>query len=119
MFRVSSEGAWANWIEFCLRGAKQQAQEAVRVCEALKALKEEMHKNDSCGSGRIHSIIDELFSSPFVTISHLARTKKVSYATAKSDVDFLVKNKILKQLTGLPHKTYVAHQIVNIAYENV
>ncbi|MCE0523518.1 MAG: hypothetical protein LV480_11480 [Methylacidiphilales bacterium] len=118
-FPTSSEGNWGAWIEFCLRGAKEQAQEAVRVCEALKNLRDEMHTKESCGSGRLHAIIDELFGNPYVTISNLARHKKVSYPTAKADVDFLVKNGILMQLEGIPVKTYVAKKIFEIAYGDV
>jgi Fic family protein len=119
LFKVSSEGNWGAWIEFCLRGAKEQAQEAVRVCEALKKLRDEMHTKESCGSGRLHAIIDELFANPYVTISNLARHKNVSYPTAKADVDFLVKNGILMQLEGIPVKTYVAKKIFEIAYGDV
>jgi Fic family protein len=119
MFKVSSEGDWSTWIEFCLRGAKEQAQEAVRVCEALKALRDNMHEKETCGSGRLHAIINELFVNPYITISDLARRNKVSYPTAKADVDFLVKNGVLSPLENLPKKTYVAHEIFKIAYENV
>jgi Fic family protein len=119
MFKVSSEGDWSTWIEFCLRGAKEQAQEAVRVCEALKKLRDNMHEKETCGSGRLHATINELFVNPYITISDLARRNNVSYPTAKSDVDFLVKNGILSPLEHLPKKTYVAHEIFKIAYENV
>lgn len=119
MFRVSTDGDWSTWIEFCLRGAREQAKEAVRVCEALQALKIEMHGKESCGSGRIHAIIDDLFYNPYVTISDLARKNEVSYHTARADVEFLVKNQILKPLENMPKKTYVAQAIFDIAYANV
>jgi Fic family protein len=119
MFRVSTDGDWSTWIEFCLRGAREQAKEAVRVCEALQALKIEMHSKELCGSGRIHAIIDDLFYNPYVTISDLARKNEVSYHTAKADVEFLVKNQILKPLENMPKKTYVAQAIFDIAYANV
>jgi Fic family protein len=119
MFKVSADGDWSTWIEFCLRGAKEQAKEAVRVCESLDALKTTMHKKEACGSGRIHAIIDELFYNPYVTISDLAKSNGVSYPTAKADVEFLVKNEILRPVEGVPRKTYVAQQIFDIAYANV
>jgi cell filamentation protein, protein adenylyltransferase len=117
MFAVSAEGAWSKWISFCLRGVVEQAKEAVRVCDELRALRQAMHAKEACGSGRIHTIIDGLFDRPFVRIADLARKNEVTYHTAKSDVEFLVKNNILKPLPDVRTKTYFAHDIFRIAYK--
>jgi Fic family protein len=116
MFAVSTEGAWSKWLEFCLRGVVQQSEEAVRVCDELRALRQSMHAKEACGSGRIHAIIDGLFDRPFVRISDLARKNNVTYHTAKADVDFLVKNGILRALPNVPTKTFYSHEIFAIAY---
>src|SRR5439155_23176186 len=42
LFKVSAEGAWDKWIEFCLNGTIQQANDAIRRCDQLGKLKVEM-----------------------------------------------------------------------------
>ncbi len=116
LFLVSSEGSWSRWIEFCLRGVVSQATEAVRICEELRAAKDEMYSRITCGSGRIRAIVDNLFSHPYTRISTLSKELNVTYHTARNDVDFLVKNEILSLVEGLRPKTYVSQKIVHIAY---
>jgi len=116
LFQVSANGAWAQWIEFCLRGVISQAKEAVRVCEELRALREQMLDKIKCGSGRAHAIVENLFSHPYTRIGNLSRDLTVTYHTARKDVDFLVKNEILSLVENVHPKTYVSRGIVRIAY---
>jgi Fic family protein len=42
LFRVSPEGAWEKWIEFCLNGSVQRANDAASRCDKLRKLKDQM-----------------------------------------------------------------------------
>lgn len=119
LFRISTEGAWEKWIEFCLNGTIQQATEAAQRCEKLRALKNEMVGRARVdGSPRTEEIVHMLFSNPMVRVSSLKRQLKVSYPTAQSDVDRLVKAKILMPLPDVRPKAYYSIEIMKIAYED-
>ncbi|HTB80999.1 MAG TPA: Fic family protein [Opitutaceae bacterium] len=119
MFKISTDGAWDDWLEFCLRGTIVQAEDAIRRCDALLVLKEDMEKriNDHGGTVRSQRILNGLFSSPFVRVSSLARKLEVAYPTAQEDIDRLVKVGILSQIEGVRPKSYAADEIFAIAYD--
>jgi Fic family protein len=118
LFRVSTEGAWEKWIEFCLNGTIQQATDAANRCEKLGKLKEQMLERVRCdGSPRTEHIVEMLFSNPIVRVSHLTRTLKKSYPTTQSDVDKLVKAKILYPMEDFRPKSYFSPEIMAIAYQ--
>jgi Fic family protein len=107
MFKVSTEGAWSNWLEFCLKGVIQQSTKAAQTCKDLHLLKEEMHKRtEKDGRARIHGVINDLFDYPVVRIGPLAKKRGVLYPTAKSDVEYLVSKSILAPLPNSKIKTF-------------
>jgi Fic family protein len=124
MFAVSSKGDWSEWIEFCLKGVVTQSLETqARVEELLRLQRTYKEELDSMrANGRLYSVVDELFSSPVVQISQLHRRFQVSYNTAKSDVEKLVRAGILREITqitqdfGFPQKTFLATEIFNVTY---
>jgi Fic family protein len=119
LFRVSTEGDWDTWIEFCLNGTIQQANEAISRCNLLRLLKEDMHKRArSGGSPRTHMIIDGLFSNPIVRPSTLCREHQVAYATAAADIQRLVKMNILEELPNIRPIAFYSKEIFSIAYSN-
>jgi len=117
LFRISTEGAWSAWIEFCLRGVIEQSNRAAEMCDNLQKLRRNMHeRTEADGKARIHGIIEKLFSFPFVRITDLAKNNKVGYSTAKSDVEYLMKRGILSRIDGIKVKTFFSPEIYNIAY---
>jgi|ERR1700722_8533586 len=116
MFKVSTEGAWQAWIDFCLTGTIHQANDAISRCSKLNTLKAEMLARGHTGSIRAERIINTLFSNPIVRVSYLRRQLGVSYPTAQSDVDRLEELAILKPIPDLHPKCYYAPEIYAIAY---
>jgi len=116
MFRISTEGDWDKWIDFCLTGTIYQTNDAIYRCKQLNALKTNMLSREHSGSIRIERIINSLFSNPVVRVSQLAKKLKVSYPTAQADVDRLVELKILVPLNNSYPKAYYAPEILDIAY---
>lgn len=116
LFRISTDGAWDEWVAFCLRGTIVQAKDSIKRCDALRQLKESFHERVEGASARTHPIIEELFSFPMQRISDLARKFAVSYPTAKVDVDRLVRAGILQELEGFNPKTFFSREILKIAY---
>ena len=120
LFAVSANGEWEAWIEFCLRGAIEQAKDTERRCERLHDLNHDFHQRVQSlrGSYRLSTTIDELFDVPVVRVSHLAERHRVHYNTAKSDLDKLTAVGILEPLEGMRTKTFFCPKIFDITYED-
>ncbi|MEM1208109.1 MAG: Fic/DOC family N-terminal domain-containing protein [Planctomycetota bacterium] len=114
LHRVSTHNDIAGWLRFCFKGTVAQAQDATRRCEALLALKQEFASRLS--STRAPQIIDQLLVYPMLTTSTLAKQIGVAYNTAKSDIEALLEAAIVEPVKDAPHKTYIARDIVRIAY---
>jgi Fic family protein len=121
LFNVSAKGNWTEWIEFCLDGTIQQAIETVSRCERLRTIRETYMKRtyEIQGTTRLSQIVEGIFDSPLVRISDLTKVLKVSYPTAKGDVDRLVEAGLLKEFEGVYPKTFYAPEIFSIAYEKL
>jgi Fic family protein len=118
LFGVSTKGDWDSWIEFCLRGTIEQANDSISRCEQLRRVKADYRRKLSTGSVRLMSLIDDLFNSPFVEVAELARRRQITYPTAKSDIERLVQVGILRELPNLRVKTYYSPRIFGIAYSD-
>jgi cell filamentation protein, protein adenylyltransferase len=120
LFNVSARGNWKEWIDFCLTGTIEQARDAIRRCDLLGKLKDEMHSKITTGSGRLHRLVDGLFQEPLTTIPIVRDEMSVSYPTAKADIVYLIKIGILARLNN-PTKPMVfyAPRIFSIAYSDL
>lgn len=120
LFRVSTHGDWERWLRFCLRGAKEQADDAVYRLDQFVGLKDRYHHEMgqiSGASARLHLLIDGLFETPVVTIPQVAERVDVTYPTAKADVDRLVASGILKPgREDVRPMYFFAPAIMDIAY---
>lgn len=110
LLAVSTQGAWHEWIEFCLLGVVEQARDTERRCEQLLGLYRDFHErlSQAGGNTRLMRIVDELFDLPVVQVARAARDLGVSHPTARSDLKKLESLGILKPLTapGLSNITY-------------
>ncbi|RLA39099.1 MAG: Fic family protein [Gammaproteobacteria bacterium] len=118
LFNVSAKGNWGNWVDFCLRATIEQSKDSIDRIDKLVVLRQDYHDRvvQLNASARLHPIIENLFASPIVSVSQLKRTLDVSYPTANSDVQRLVKAGILAELKGIYPKTYYASEIMKVAY---
>ena len=121
LYRVSTDGNWHDWIEFCLRGALEQAKDTITRCERLNAIRAEFMERLSSagGSVRLPQIVDRIFNSPFIRVAELPSILGVTYPTAKADIGRLVRAGILQELPGVWPKTFYAPEVFNIAYDEL
>jgi Fic family protein len=119
LYRVSTQGAWAEWIEFCLRGVIAQANDAIRRCREFNRLRKDFKARlDGCSkTSRSHDIIDRLFTEPVVTIPSLVSRFKVTYHTARADVRKLMQAGILQELEDAYPKSYFSPELMQAAYD--
>lgn len=121
LFEVSANNAWMEWIEFCLRGVVQQATNTIARCHKLRSIRETYLAKlpDTRGNVRLHQIVEGLFYSPYIRVTDAQTRLKVTYPTAKADLDRLVSAGILKPLRGAARKTYYAKAIFDAAYRDL
>jgi len=118
LFRISTEGRWGKWIEFCLKGTIEQANDSVQRCESLLNLRKDYEARISDGSVRLRNLVDTLFTAPLVNIPDVARRNGVAYQTAKRDIERLLELDILTTLPDTRPKAYCSRDIFRIAYED-
>jgi len=120
LYRVSTEGRWDEWMEFCLRGAVHQSQDAEQRCRRLLGLNREFRERlrNVGGSYRLNLVIDGLFDWPLVSIPFLARKFDVSYHTSKADAERLVAAGILEELhVNVRPRRFWAPGIYDVIYD--
>ena len=104
-----------------MRATIAQSNETVARCEKLLAVREQLRArlNETGGQVRLHSIVDEIFNTPFVRVIDVQKRLNVTYPTARADLEKLALAGILKQLDGTKTKTYYAPDVYRVAYENI
>jgi Fic family protein len=116
LFAVSTDGAWERWLELCLRATIDVCRDGIARCDELRRLRVEYHARADRTSGRMHTLIDSLFSNPIVRVPDAVRRLEVTYPTAKSDIAKLVELGILKELPNTYPKAYYAEAVFDAAY---
>jgi Fic family protein len=118
LFAVSTDSNWYAWIEFCLKGVIQQASDTQLRCDQLIALSNTFKERLGSVkvSGRLFTIAENLFITPYIQIPYIAKKFEVEYQTAETDIEKLIKVGILKKLENSKTKTYYSPEILNIAY---
>lgn len=116
LYRVSTEGAWSKWIEFCLRGTIEQSKDSVRRCHEFNRLRKEFYTRINQPTSRTRDLVESLFTSPVLTIPSVASRTNVTYATARTDVEILVKANILAVIPDHHPKTFYCNELMKVAY---
>jgi len=116
---VSANGEWSEWIEFCLRGAIEQARDAVDRCKLLWAIRERCVKRAmSISNTRTVQTIDAFFKSPVIRPGDIQKRFGVQYNTAKSDINNLFKIGILRRFKTLRPASYYAWEFFSVTYQD-
>jgi Fic family protein len=102
LLAVSQRGDWDGWIDFFLAGVSAQAGASCEQAQALLSLRdrylETFRKVRS--SATLQTLIEHLFLEPSITIGGAAKLLNVSIATASANLNKLVDEKILREITG-------------------
>jgi len=121
LFNVSARGDWRSWIEFCLKASISEAKDAVRRFDKLVSLRDTYLRaiSDCGGSIRLNQVIEKLLEFPAITIPRVAEMLQVTYPTAKTNVELMIRCNILSEgdlgLAQRP-KLFVAAKIMEAAY---
>ena len=119
MLAVSTQGAWEEWIRFCLEGVVIQAEDAEKRCDKLLALHRDFHNRLKGGSVRLSQLVDGLFSAPVITVNQYKAHFNVTYPTARSDLTKLEAMGIVQPLHGMNLITYYCPSIYGVTYDEI
>lgn len=117
LHRVSTHGAWGDWIEFFLRGVTEQAMDAVGRANRLLGLREAYRGNlvQARQSALLLMLIDALFEHPAMTIDMAAKRMNVTRRAASQHIYRLVDAGMLTEITGRQRgRVYIADEIRSI-----
>jgi len=117
---VSERGAWREWLIFFLRGVADQARDANLRAKRLQDLQADFRSRLTQGRASTLplSLADSLFELPMLTIPLAQKKLKVTYASARRNVEKLVTAGILQQVGESSYgKTFVAQEILRVIGE--
>ncbi|HEY2819427.1 MAG TPA: Fic family protein [Candidatus Acidoferrum sp.] len=97
LLRISQTGDWQPWVQYFLTAVREESEEAVRRTQAILDLRNRYRdKMEAVGaSAQALRVVDDLFVTPAVTISGVAKRLRSTYPTAELLVRKLVKAGIL------------------------
>lgn len=113
--RVSTHGAWNDWILYFLEAVRSQSIEAIDAAGRLLGLRDTYHKrlHTARSSALIHKLIDDLFVYPAMSVPRAAKLLGVTWRAAQLNIEKLVQAKILREITGQKrNRIYFAEEIV-------
>lgn len=116
LFRISTNGEWGPWIEFCLNGTIQQARDAIRRCDRFKQLRSELHERVKNGTSRSHKLVESFFENPVVNIPTAMARFGVTYKTAQRDLERLVESNVLREIPDCHPRSFYVWEIMQVAY---
>jgi Fic family protein len=115
LLAVSQRGDWAGWINFFLDGVAIQSRSAILRSNKLLQLWN-YYKSIVQGitnSSAALQLVDMLFEKPAVTISQVAERLAITFRAAQLNVEKLVTNRILVEVTGKGrNRIYAAREII-------
>lgn len=114
---VSQHGTWEAWIEFFLRGTREQSQQNVITARALIDLNTRYRKmlEGERVPSVTHQIIDQLFTNPVITVPFIRDRWDVHFHTAQKVIDHLERLGVLREVTGKRrYRAWVAETIMDI-----
>lgn len=115
LLRVSTRGAWEDWVGFFLRGVAECAREGQKLTDDLLALRERYHAavRSARSAGLLGTLIDDLFRVPTITIGKTTELLSVTPATASSNLRKLESLGIVHEVTGRTRgQVFVAREIL-------
>jgi Fic family protein len=117
LFRVSTEGAWKDWVHYFLRGVAEQANDAVERAQRLVRLRESMREKASTSQAgtNLVRLVDVLFESPAVNVPMIEKKLGCTHQTGLNLVERLIASGVLEEVSGRKRRrVYLAREILDV-----
>ncbi len=120
MYRVSSKGAWEEWIRFFLKVLELSCNRAVSTIDRVIELQKDYHDRATAisRSNNILSVIDMLFENPAINAKMIVENIGVTDATARNLLQQLEDANIVGELAHYYPAIWVAPEIVSASSPN-
>ncbi len=121
LMAVSQRGAWKEWVQFFLSGIAEQARETIDKIRKLQDLQAAWYDRLSQArkSALLLRLVEQLFITPFITISQAQRILDITYPAAQRNIEKLVQAGILEQVDKSSYgKTFIARAILSVLEED-
>jgi Fic family protein len=117
LFSVSTQGRWAEWISFFLAAVQASCLASINVVDRLITLQAAMkHKIRQAGANhRLATIIDELFTNGWTTVTKTEKLCGITFPTAQSDLKVLVKLGLVEETQSGRPTIYYAPEILRLS----
>lgn len=117
LYRVSSQGAWSEWISFFLDVIALSARLTVTTIDRILGLHETFHARarEISRSSNILSVVDMLFDTPVVRAKDIVEHVRVTDAAARNIIRQLVKAGILTELNGYYPTIWIARELIEVS----
>lgn len=109
--RVSTDGAWREWVAYFLEAVRAQSRDAIRSVRALLQLRDAYHER--VRGELAHKLIDELFIAPATSVSCVMKLLDITHRAAQQNVEKLIAAKIVREVTGRRrYRIFLAEEII-------
>ena len=100
LLAVSEGGEWDEWLQFFLRGIREQAEEAFVRAKLLIDTRNEYESRYSDAPNSVRRLARSLFENPYFTVTEASERIGMTYATANSAVNRLVDDGVVAETTS-------------------
>ncbi len=117
LLSVSQEGNWGGWLSFFLTGIIEQSKDSLLRSKKLVDLQHRYRTTLQSlrSSGLQLQLLDHLFGAPYVRVSTVANALSITVRAAQLNIDKLVEQGILTELTGgKRNRVFAAREILRI-----
>jgi Fic family protein len=117
LFAVSTQGKWVEWISFFLSAVQASCVASINVVDRMITLQASMkHKIRQAGANhRLATIIDELFTTGWTTVTKTEKLCGITFPTAQSDLRMLVKLGLVQETQNGRPAIYYAPEILRLS----
>ncbi|MFC6975245.1 Fic family protein [Halomicroarcula sp. GCM10025709] len=115
LLAVSEEGAWDEWLQFFLRGIREQAEEAFVRAKLLVDKRKEYQSRYSDAAKSVRRLSLALFEDPYFTVREASERIDVVYQTANNAIETLETDGVVEEITGNDqNRVFRAAEIMDI-----
>ncbi|MDS0261535.1 Fic family protein [Haloarcula sp. S1CR25-12] len=115
LLAVSEEGAWDEWLQFFLRGIREQAEEAFVRAKLLVDKRKEYESRYSDAAKSVRRLSLALFEDPYFTVREASERIDVVYQTANNAIETLETDGVVEEITGNDqNRVFRAAEIMDI-----
>lgn len=115
LLAVSEEGEWDEWLQFFLKGIREQAEEAFVRAKLLVEKRNEYESRYADAPKSVRQLSLTLFEDPYFTVSEASEQIDVVYQTANNAVGRLESDGVVAEITGNEqNRVFRAAEIMDI-----